>query len=297
MNVSTPGVSPPGDAAAPYPPAPQPYGGSPGPYGAPALSGSPAPYDAPGPYVAPGAYGPPGTATPGMSPSPFTSPAPFPDGARAGFGDHTFGAPPPYAAPPVRRRGWTGGKVAALAVATGGAGLVAGLLLGSRPDEPAAPSEPWAEREPPPSAVDPVADADGTPERPFPLDTRVRTDEWEVTLGEPYEAWAEIEAEGGHTPPPDGMEYWIVPVTATYTGSTSGFPGMDLVVGFAEPDGDPYQDACGYNLLPDDLILVEALQPGETATGNTCVTVPVGADGSWTLATFNGGTAYFAAGG
>jgi hypothetical protein len=55
--------------------------------------------------------------------------------------------------------------------------------------------------------------------------------DWDVTLGVPREAWAEIAAENQFNDPPKaGMEYWIVPVTATYTGDDTGNTSFDITV-------------------------------------------------------------------
>lgn len=142
-------------------------------------------------------------------------------------------------------------------------------------EEPAAPEQ--AEREP-------AEDVDqGTREHPFAIGDAVTNDDWEVTLGEPREAGTEVADENPfNEPAPDGMEFWIVPVTATYIGDETGLPWIDLEVRFVGSDGRTYSDYCG--VIPDDLQEVDELYADATAEGNTCVVVPTGADGLWTLA-------------
>lgn len=50
--------------------------------------------------------------------------------------------------------------------------------------------------------------------------------DWDVTPSAPREAWAEITNENEFNDPPEaGMEFWIVPVTATYKETTPVTPG------------------------------------------------------------------------
>ncbi len=124
----------------------------------------------------------------------------------------------------------------------------------------------------------------GSRNNPLPIGSTVSNPEWEVTLGEPHEAWAEILAENQFNDPPEaGMEYWIVPITATYTGDDTGTPWIDITVEFVGSDNRTYSDNCG--VVPDQLMDVDELYPDGVATGNTCVAVPAGADGLWALST------------
>lgn len=217
------------------------------------------------------------------------------------------------------RAGVGRGKVAAISAATGAVGLVVGLALGGAfgADEDGAPvaSSPSPSDEPsssgrvaprPPISPDdpglapstePADGAEGSRENPYPVGTTVTGEEWEVTLGEPREAWAEIEAESEcNEPPAEGMEYWLVPVSATYVGAETGLPGVDLTVAFVGADARTYDDRCGYGQIPDELDGLAELYPGGTTEGNVCVTVPAGTEGVWALTTLLGDRVFFAAG-
>lgn len=125
----------------------------------------------------------------------------------------------------------------------------------------------------------------GSRDNPFAVGELVGNDDWEITIAEPYEAWDEIRAENQfNDPPPDGMEYYIVPVTVTYIGNDTGLPWADLDFAFVGDDNRTYSDRCG--VIPDDLTDVDELYSGGTADGNVCVTVPAGGSGLWTLSTF-----------
>ena len=122
----------------------------------------------------------------------------------------------------------------------------------------------------------------GTRENPYSFADTVSNDDWTVTLGEPYEAWDEIHAENEfNEPPADGMEYWIVPVEATYNGSETGLPWIDLSIAFVGIDNVTYSDGCG--VVPDSLDDVDELYADGTGKGNACVSVPTEAEGTWTL--------------
>lgn len=154
------------------------------------------------------------------------------------------------------------------------AAVAEGDAASAVPEEPARPSEEAAsERE----AVE------GTRTNPYTVGETVSNDEWTVTLGQPYEAWERIRAENEfNEAPADGMEYWIVPLDATYTGSESATAWVDLTVQFVGEDSVTYDDSyCG--VIPDDLSDVGELYEGGTAAGNVCLVVPAGAPGLWTL--------------
>jgi hypothetical protein len=79
------------------------------------------------------------------------------------------------------------------------------------------------------------------------------------------------------------MEYWIVPVSATYAGDATGNAGFDIAVKFVGSDNRTYDDSCG--VIPDPFSDVGALYKGGSAQGNVCVAVPAGAEGLWTVST------------
>jgi hypothetical protein len=122
------------------------------------------------------------------------------------------------------------------------------------------------------------ANQPGSRGNPFLIGQPVHNPEWQVTLGAPQEAGAAIAAENQfNDPPKPGMEYQIVPVTATYTGEKTGTAGFDIAVKFVGSDNRTYDDNCG--VIPSPLNDVGALYKDGTAQGNVCVAVPAGAEG------------------
>jgi hypothetical protein len=152
---------------------------------------------------------------------------------------------------------------------------------GAAPADPPAPSEP------------PAAEA-GTRANPHPVGTPVENEDWSIVVGTPREAWGEVSAENQFNSPPEaGLEFWIVPLTATYQGSTSGIPWLDLSVKFVGDDSVTYDGYCG--VIPNDIQDVGELYAGGVADGNTCVAVPAGAPGLWTVTTGWGDPEFFSA--
>ncbi len=154
-----------------------------------------------------------------------------------------------------------------------------------------APGHPWTRRTAPLDAAElsgrPLIlreEGSGTRQDPWLFDGyTVGGDEWEVLLEEPYEATAEILAHDDvNVPPPDGTEYWIVPVTAIYYGPSSQVSAWGAVdVGFVGDDGVHVDGQCG--AVPHALVGTGLIGTDDTVTGNVCVAVPAGAPGLWTL--------------
>jgi hypothetical protein len=93
----------------------------------------------------------------------------------------------------------------------------------------------------------------GSRENPLPIGETVTNQDWDVTLGAPREAWAEIAAEHQFNDPPNaGMEYWVVPITATYTGNDTGNTAFNISVKFVGSDNRTYDDRCGVIRAPLD---------------------------------------------
>lgn len=123
---------------------------------------------------------------------------------------------------------------------------------------------------------------EGTRSNPYPIGTEVGNEEWTIVLGDPRESGDEIQAENRYNDPADdGFEYYIVPMTATYTGDETGQAAWDLTVRFVGSDGVTYDDRCG--TIPDPIRDVGELYEGGVAEGNVCLTVPAGAGGLWTV--------------
>jgi len=56
------------------------------------------------------------------------------------------------------------------------------------------------------------------------------------------------------------MEYWIVPVSATYAGDATGKAGFDIAVKLVRSNKRTYDDSCG--VIPDPLSDVGTLYKG-----------------------------------
>ncbi|MGM7424423.1 hypothetical protein ABWU78_18505, partial [Cellulosimicrobium sp. CpK407] len=194
------------------------------------------PVPVPGSASAPPAPGPsPLAHTPPLQPPPGHGPVP-------GYGPVPSGAPgtgPTYPVaglpgppPPAARRGLSRTAVglivgAACLAVGGGVGFAAGVASdagGQIADWYTAPTDDWSD--------DGWSDEDwpegewegsGTPDDPWFFDGyTIGGEEWEVLLDPPYEATAEVLAHSDvNAAPPEGTEYWIVPVTATYFGPSS----------------------------------------------------------------------------
>lgn len=132
----------------------------------------------------------------------------------------------------------------------------------------------------------------GSRNNPFPIGQTVTSPEWQIALGIPQEAGTAVAAENQfNDAPAPGMEYWIVPVRATYIGDETGNLMFGVTVKFVGSDNRTYEDRCG--VIPNPLTEFGDLYNGGTAEGNACVTVPAGADGLWTVASGFGDPAFF----
>ena len=142
----------------------------------------------------------------------------------------------------------------------------------------------------------PQPSSKGSRDNPLPIGETVTNQDWQVVLGPPREAWAEIAAANQfNSPPKAGMEYWIVPITATYTGNATGNTSFGITVKFVGSDNRTYDGRCG--VIPDPISDVGDLYRSGVAKGNTCVAVPAGASGLWTVSTgFVGKPVFFIAG-
>ena len=143
-----------------------------------------------------------------------------------------------------------------------------------------------------------------SPDDPLPIGTPVTGEgldgpEWQVVLGTPVlDATAEVlAADPTNEAPAEGMQYAVVPVTATYLGATVGDPLSELAVGFLAADGSQYSAADSFVLAPAPAFTDngELLDPLGTATGNVVVEIPIdgAADGLWATAPGTLSDAYY----
>lgn len=132
----------------------------------------------------------------------------------------------------------------------------------------------------------------GTIDDPWLLSDEVYTDEWSFLFDQPYEATAEILAHNDvNAPPADGMEYWIVPVYATYTGPSSTVTAHGAIdLWFVDAEGAEFPDGCGD--VPDALVGTGLIGTDDSVHGNVCLEVPAGADGLWGLGADDHGPVY-----
>ena len=135
----------------------------------------------------------------------------------------------------------------------------------------------------------------GTREHPLPTGAEFVDGDWTVTLGQPHNGWDELrDADPYIEEPEEGTEYWLVPVTVTYTGGESAAPWLDLQFGFVGEDNRSYRDWCPV-IVPDDLMEVDELYPDGTAEANVCLPVPADARGLWSVSSEWGDPVFFTA--
>ncbi|WP_435735300.1 hypothetical protein V5D56_10510 [Cellulosimicrobium sp. PMB13] len=123
----------------------------------------------------------------------------------------------------------------------------------------------------------------GTLSEPWPVGATVYGPRWDVTLGTPRDATAEIlAADPSGAAPGDGTEYWVVPTSAVHWGPGSAVKTADSVtLAFVTPDGSVHSTPCA--TVPGELVTEGRVPVEATLVGNLCVEVPSGADGVWRL--------------
>ncbi|MBD8078176.1 hypothetical protein [Cellulosimicrobium arenosum] len=123
----------------------------------------------------------------------------------------------------------------------------------------------------------------GTRDDPWPVGATVYGVEWDVVLGAPRDATAEIlAADPAAGAPVAGTEYWVVPASAYYWGPGNSVSERESVrLGFVAADGTTYTQPCG--AVPGELVTEGRVPVDSTRVGSSCVAVPAGADGVWRL--------------
>lgn len=115
---------------------------------------------------------------------------------------------------------------------------------------------------------------DGTdPTMPLPAGSEVATGSWTVVISEVVPDATELvmESDPVNAAPPEGHQYFMFQVDATYNGQASSTAWADLLFGVFIVDS-VYTEVCGF--IPDDLSFAPEVFTGGTATGNFCITVP-----------------------
>jgi hypothetical protein len=126
--------------------------------------------------------------------------------------------------------------------------------------------------------------ASGTLDDPWPVGVTVYAPSWDVTLGTPRDATAEIlAADPTGAAPPDGHEYWVVPASAYFWGDGGARVKADGAVrlAFVDTTGAEHATSCG--TVPGELVTTGPVPWETTVVGSLCVVVPAGADGVWRL--------------
>lgn len=72
-------------------------------------------------------------------------------------------------------------------------------------------------------------------------------------------------------PAAEGEQFVMIGVEATYNGEETGLPWIDLAFSVVGSGGNTFNDDCG--VIPDDLMMIDELYSGASATGNACVRV------------------------
>jgi hypothetical protein len=115
---------------------------------------------------------------------------------------------------------------------------------------------------------------DGTdPALPLAAGTVVATGSWQVTFSNivPDATDAVVAENEFNTPPPEGHQYFMFQIDATFEGEGSRFAWDDLVFG-VYLDNALHTEYCG--IVPDDLLSAPEVYAGGAVAGNVCVTVP-----------------------
>lgn len=150
--------------------------------------------------------------------------------------------------------------------------------------EAAAVSPPTTSEAPPAAAVE-----GGTREQPIPAGTPTTLGDWTITF-EPTNtnAGEVVAAENSlNDPAPEGHQYVMAKVNATYAGEGSQMAAVDLRIQFVGSAGNSFgfnpDDHCG--VIPDPLRDTGEVFAGATASGNECMSVPADqiAGGAWSV--------------
>ncbi|MBO3733504.1 V-type ATP synthase subunit I domain-containing protein [Glycomyces niveus] len=115
---------------------------------------------------------------------------------------------------------------------------------------------------------------DGTdPTAPLPAGSEVTTGNWTVVISEvvPDATDQVMESDPFNVAPPEGYQFFLFTVDATYNGEASSTAWADLLFGVFIEDS-VYTEACGF--IPDHLSYAPEVFAGGTATGDYCITVP-----------------------
>jgi hypothetical protein len=155
-------------------------------------------------------------------------------------------------------------------------------------------------------ADDAATDNQGTRENPYPIGTTLSFTEngnpfYDITVGAPTLNANDVVAAANqfNEAAPAGTQYAILPLTVTYTGSTTGTPWLDIAAEFVTVDGTSHTTSDALVAVPGTLLDLNELYTGGSGTGNIVVNVPTAniEQGTWhiTVGVIGGEEAFFAA--
>ena len=139
----------------------------------------------------------------------------------------------------------------------------------------------------------------GTRTDPIPAGTAATVGDWTITLEPTVTNAADAVAAANqfNKPAPDGKQFVMVKVNATYNGAGSKLAAADLQISFVGSGGNTFgsdpDDYCG--VIPEPLINTGEVFTAATASGNECalVTTDQIPGGSWSVKAGFGSEAIF----
>jgi hypothetical protein len=147
-----------------------------------------------------------------------------------------------------------------------------------------------------------ISDSLGSRSEPLALGTSVTMDDgngavWEIKLGpSSLQANEVVRLENQfNSPPPEGLQFASVEVSATYQGPETGNASWDIDVAFVSAAGTTHKSFDVSVVGPEELSNSNELYEGGTAIGNVFIAVPSEniAKGTWRLSTTWGGQEVF----
>jgi hypothetical protein len=117
--------------------------------------------------------------------------------------------------------------------------------------------------------------ADGSRDHPFPIGTTITGREWDVTVNSVTLAATDqvMAANQFNDPPPEGQQYALVNITATYHGEDSSYAWVS--VKYVAIDGTTSDSGDSFAVAPDDFDSLQEVYTGASITGNIDLLVPV----------------------
>ncbi|SDZ56614.1 hypothetical protein SAMN05216554_0061 [Herbiconiux ginsengi] len=190
----------------------------------------------------------------------------------------------------------------------GGVGAAAGVTIASSQGQTAtstsSPVKTPVASPTPTKSPTPVAQEEGTRTNPFAIGTTLTAssngrENWTVTVSSvSLNATDVILAENPYNDvPPEGMQYGLVSIDATYTGVDAGDPGNAIRMSFVSAEGRTYDEFDVSVVTPNALFGQNEIYAGTSTTGNIAVLIPStnAEQGVWALSVDFGDPAFFAA--